>query len=783
MILEAQDKGNFDSKWPEIRPLINRLLKQENVQRNEWVNLFSDIHSMCLWNENCIPRIKQELEMNILVFIRTVQEKISQHENDEALLRNYINVWSKFLDQSNYLPYPFLSMEPNPPKSHTTAMANSTEKQLQMQQQKVADNHVRKLMLDTWSKSIFSEIKLRLQNSAMKIVHFERIGEPFDSQLVIGVRESYVNLCSDPEDKLKIYKENFEKAYLESTIEFYNKEAMDFLVNNGVIEYLSYAFSKLKEEEKRALKYLETTKGSNSIELHQKACIEVLVERFQDTMMESAQGLINNNDIANLNILFQLLDRIPNVDSLLSDLEKYIVSEGLMIMKANYETITTDPERFVEQLLELFKRYTKLVNDAFNGDPRFMTSRDKAFKLIVNDTKIFQMDLPNHFNQKIKPESRCPELLANYCDVLLRRNQTKKYSEDEIKEKLTNVVTLLKYVQNKDVFMKYHKAHLTRRLILEMSHDQEMEEQTVIMLKEIGMPPEYINKLSQMFKDIKVSDGINQKFKSMAKENMNSSTLADNINIKVLNAGAWSRSSDKVSVTLPPELEDYIPEVEKFYKSEHNGRKLTWHHLMSSGIINFNTRLGKFELEITTFQMAVLFAWTNRATEKLTYDSLRLATELPDIELRRTLWQLVAFQKLKHQVICYSPEVKNFKEFNENTTFWINQDFCIVRNNKSQYRGKLNLIGRLQLSTEKNRDEENQEIITLRTERAKEAIVKILKTRKNVTLAQLQTELIELLKNMFLPSKKLVKETIEWLIENKYMTRDTESINTFTYTA
>lgn len=41
------------------------------------------------------------------------------------------------------------------------------------------------------------------------------------------------------------------------------------------------------------------------------------------------------------------------------------------------------------------------------------------------------------------------------------------------------------------------------------------------------------------------------------------------------------------------------------------------------------------------------------------------------------------------------------------------------RNNKSQYRGKLNLIGRLQLSTEKNREEENQEIIFLRAERTK----------------------------------------------------------------
>ena len=49
----------------------------------------------------------------------------------------------------------------------------------------------------------------------------------------------------------------------------------------------------------------------------------------------------------------------------------------------------------------------------------------------------------------------------------------------------------------------------------------------------------------------------------------------------------------------------------------------------------------------------------------------------------------------------------------------INYLIFFRRNNKSQYRGKINLIGRLQLSTEKNREEENQEIIFLRTERTK----------------------------------------------------------------
>lgn len=113
-------------------------------------------------------------------------------------------------------------------------------------------------MLDSWNDSIFSNIKHRLQNSAMKLVHAERNGEAFDSQLVIGVRESYVNLCSNPQDRLQIYRENFEKAYLEATETFYMTKAPEFLAENGILNYMRWADSKLKEEEERAAKYLES---------------------------------------------------------------------------------------------------------------------------------------------------------------------------------------------------------------------------------------------------------------------------------------------------------------------------------------------------------------------------------------------------------------------------------------------------------------------------------------------------------------------------------------------
>ena len=92
----------------------------------------------------------------------------------------------------------------------------------------------------------------------------------------------------------------------------------------------------------------------------------------------------------------------------------------------------------------------------FRDDPRFLTSRDKAYKRVVNDTSIFKLDLPStrlaqctrgenggwlivedarfYFSirtglgSKTTPESKCPELLANYCDMLLRKTPLSKVS-------------------------------------------------------------------------------------------------------------------------------------------------------------------------------------------------------------------------------------------------------------------------------------------------------------------------------------------------------------------
>uniref|UniRef100_A0A665TKH7 Cullin-5 n=1 Tax=Echeneis naucrates TaxID=173247 RepID=A0A665TKH7_ECHNA len=711
-----QNKGSlqFEDKWDLMRPIVLKLLRQESLH-----------------------------------FARVLS-----HQDDTALLKAYIAEWRKFFTQCDILPKPFCQLE-------ITLMG----KQGSNKKSNVEDSIVRKLMLDTWNESIFSNIKNRLQDSAMKLVHAERLGEAFDSQLVIGVRESYVNLCSNPDDKLQIYRDNFEKAYMDSTERFYRTQAPAYLQQNGVQNYMKYLM---------------------------ECCVNALVTSFKETILAECPGMIKRNETEKLHLMFSLMDKVPSgIDPMLKDLEEHIMSAGLADMVASAETITSDSEKYVEQLLTLFNRFSRLVKEAFQDDPRFLTARDKAYKAVVNDATIFKLELPmkqKGVGLKTQPESKCPELLANYCDMLLRKTPlSKKLTSEEIEAKLKEVLLVLKYVQNKDVFMRYHKAHLTRRLILDISADSEIEENMVEWLREVGMPADYVNKLARMFQDIKVSEDLNQSFKEMHKHNK-LALPADSVNIKILNAGAWSRSSEKVFVSLPTELEDLIPEVEDFYKKNHSGRKLHWHHLMSNGIITFKNEVGQYDLEVTTFQLAVLFAWNQRPRERISFENLKLATELPDAELRRTLWSLVAFPKLKRQVLLYDPVVSSPKDFAEGTLFYVNQEFSLIKNSKVQKRGKINLIGRLQLTTERMREEENEGIVQLRILRTQSEQVlqcnpSIMKMRKRINNAQLQTELVEILKNMFLPQKKMIKEQIEWLIDHKYIKRDETDINTFIYMA
>lgn len=222
----------------------------------------------------------------------------------------------------------------------------------------------------------------------MKLVHAERNGDAFDSQLVVGVRESYVNLCSSSDDKLKIYRDNFEASYLQATTAFYRLKASEQLQSNGVQMFMRYADTKLREEEARAQRYLEPS----SYAALTACCVSVLIGDTLPILLAECAPLIKADETDRLQLMFRLLDRVADgVEPMLADLETHIVSAGLADMLSAADVITQDSEKYVERLLELFRTFSGLVRDAFADDPRFLTARDKAFKTVVNDVTVFKV--------------------------------------------------------------------------------------------------------------------------------------------------------------------------------------------------------------------------------------------------------------------------------------------------------------------------------------------------------------------------------------------------------
>jgi len=133
-------------------------------------------------------------------------------------------------------------------------------------------------------------------------------------------------------------------------------------------------------------------------------------------------------------------------------------------------------------------------------------------------------------------------------------------------------------------------------------------------------------------------------------------------------------------------------------------------------------------------------------------------------------------------VLTTEPGVKSIKDMKDSTLFRVNNKFQLMgKNGRIMKRGRVNLIGRLQLQAEKTREEEAESILRVRTLRTQEAIMKILKMRKKISFPMLHIELTNVLKQMFLPSKQLVKEQLEWLIEHDYIRRDSTDESMFYY--
>lgn len=479
--------------------------------------------------------------------------------------------------------------------------------------------------------------------AVLNLVEKQRNGETIEQSQIKSIVDSFVSLGLDDNDTSKttliVYQFYFEKPFIEATRAFYEDESRRFVAENSVVEYMKKAESRLEEERARVDLYLHPDILKNLTE----TCLDVLVSEHSPLLRDEFQPLLDAERQDDLARMYRLLSKIKDgLDPLRGKFESHVRKAGLAaIDKIAAGGENVEPKVYIDALLQVHSKYRTMVDIAFGGESEFVRSLDNACREFVNRNALCQTS-----------STKSPELLARYTDSLLKKG-VKTPEESEYEELLAQIMTVFKYIEDKDVFQKFYSRMLAKRLVHVSSVSDDAETSMISKLKE-ACGFEYTNKLQRMFQDIQISKDLNTSYKTWETTTFDEDDRKRMIDphFQVLGTGFWPLNPPSTQFIPPAEILKTTERFKSFYCDKHSGRKLTWLWQLCKGEIKANyiknTKV-PYTFQVSTYQMGILLLYNEHET--LTYEEIEKATALAPEILDPNLGILV-----KAKVLLPSPE-------------------------------------------------------------------------------------------------------------------------------
>ncbi|KAI0008591.1 Cullin-domain-containing protein [Xylariaceae sp. FL0662B] len=749
----APNKEDIGQTWAYLEQGIDKIMVnlQDGMDMSTYMGIYTAVHNFCtsqkavglqggggalgqahrggahLLGEDLYRKLREYLNTHL----NGLYEQSKAH-TDEALLAFYIREWDRYTIAAKFI-------------HHLFRYLNRHWVKREMDEGKKNTYDVYTLHLYQWRTELFTRVHEKVMDAVLMLVEKQRNGETIEHSQIKQVVDSFVSLGLDEHDATKstldIYRFHFEKPFLAATEAFYKAESKQFVAENSVVEYMKKAEARLAEEEERVHMYLH-----NDIALPlKKTCNKALIADHSVMLRDEFQVLLDNDREEDMARMYNLLSRIPEgLNALRQKFETHVRNAGLSaVAKIASDAEKLEPKVYVEALLETHTQYQGLVKRAFADEPEFTRSLDNACREFVNRNEICKAGT-----------SKSPELLAKYTDVLLRKSGT-GVEEAELDATLTQIMTVFKYIEDKDVFQKFYSRMLARRLVHSNSSSDDAETSMISKLKE-ACGFEYTNKLQRMFQDIQISKDLNTGYREHTKALGLQKQPLDSW-YSVLGTSFWPLTPPNTTFNPPAEIQTDIDRFTLFYKNKHEGRKLTWLWQLSKGELKTGyckSSKTPYTFQVSVYQMAILLMFNSKDVQ--CYEEIASVTQLSNEVLDSALGILC-----KAKVLIMKPEGD---KPGTGTTFHLNYDFKQKKIRINLNVGSKSEQKQEEADTNKTIEEDRQLVL-------QSAIVRIMKARKKMKHTQLVGECINQIKSRFMPKIGDIKKCIEILLDKEYLER------------